>query len=228
MDLYYKYYYRVCYGYESICLHLLDLNSLMRTTTSSFPLLHPALKSSVPLGKNIYSHTWFLTVREERRLTVFKNRNLRRVFGPKMDENGECTRLYNEEIHSLYHPLIRLFKFKILSWTRDLGMQNGRQQKCFENIIMQTYRKEASRCRWEDNIWILLNMFHAQMGRFKLELIYYFTYFFTVVPSNNCVFLSCRPFVVNTTFSNRFCGCWNFFCLLVWALDSLSLNHWLL
>ena len=32
----------------------------------------------------------------------------------------------------------------------------------------------------------------------KLELMYYFTYFFTVVPSNSCMFLSCRPFVVNT------------------------------
>ena len=31
-----------------------------------------------------------------------------------------------------------------------------------------------------------------------LELIYYFTYFSIVVPSNICVFLSFRPFVVNT------------------------------
>ena len=38
-------------------------------------------------------------------------------------------------------------------------------------------------------------MFHAPMGRFQLELIYYFS---TVVPSNSCVFLSCRSFVVNT------------------------------
>jgi hypothetical protein len=35
------------------------------------------------------------------------------------------------------------------------------------------------------------------MGRFQLELIY-FTYFSIVVPSNSCVFLFCRPFVVNT------------------------------
>ena len=33
----------------------------------------------------------------------------------------------------------------------------------------------------------LLNiMFHVPMGRFQLELIYYFTYFYTVVPSNLC------------------------------------------
>ena len=36
--------------------------------------------------------TWSLTFREERRLRVFENRVLRRVFGPKRDEvrgNGE-------------------------------------------------------------------------------------------------------------------------------------------
>jgi len=30
--------------------------------------------------------TWLLTLREERRLRVFENRVLRRVFGPKRDE----------------------------------------------------------------------------------------------------------------------------------------------
>ena len=43
--------------------------------------------------------------------------------------------------------------------------------------------------------------FHATMARFQLELIYYFTYFSTAIPSNRCVFLSYRPFIVNTTFS---------------------------
>jgi hypothetical protein len=30
--------------------------------------------------------TWLLTLREERRLRVFENRVLRRIFGPKRDE----------------------------------------------------------------------------------------------------------------------------------------------
>jgi hypothetical protein len=38
--------------------------------------------------------TWSLTLREERRLTVFENRVLRRIFGPKRDEvtgeGGNC------------------------------------------------------------------------------------------------------------------------------------------
>jgi len=40
--------------------------------------------------------TWSLTVREERRLRVFENRVLRRVFGPKREEvTGEWRKLHN-------------------------------------------------------------------------------------------------------------------------------------
>ena len=43
-----------------------------------------------------------LTLREERRLRVFENRVLRRVFGPKRDEvKGEWRKLYNEELSDL-------------------------------------------------------------------------------------------------------------------------------
>jgi hypothetical protein len=33
--------------------------------------------------------TWSLTLREERRLRAFENKILRRMLGPKRDENGE-------------------------------------------------------------------------------------------------------------------------------------------
>ena len=47
--------------------------------------------------------TWSLTLREERRLRVFENRVLRRVFGPKRDElTGEWRELRNEELNDLY------------------------------------------------------------------------------------------------------------------------------
>jgi hypothetical protein len=46
---------------------------------------------------------WSLTLRVERRLRVFENRVLRRVFGPKRDEvTGEWRRLHNEELNDLY------------------------------------------------------------------------------------------------------------------------------
>ena len=47
--------------------------------------------------------TWSPTLREERRLRVFENRVLRRVFGPKRDEvTGERRKLHNEELRDLY------------------------------------------------------------------------------------------------------------------------------
>ena len=47
--------------------------------------------------------TWSLTLRVERRLRVFENRVLRRVFGPKRDEvTGEWRKLHNEELSDLY------------------------------------------------------------------------------------------------------------------------------
>jgi hypothetical protein len=40
--------------------------------------------------------TWSLALREERRLKLFENRVLRRIFGPKNDEvTGEWRKLHN-------------------------------------------------------------------------------------------------------------------------------------
>jgi hypothetical protein len=45
---------------------------------------------------------WSLTLRNEHRLRVFKNRVLRKIFGPKSDEvNEEWRKLQNEELYAL-------------------------------------------------------------------------------------------------------------------------------
>jgi len=50
--------------------------------------------------------TWSLTLRKERRLTVFENRRLRRIFGPKRDVvTREWTELHNEELSDMYSSL---------------------------------------------------------------------------------------------------------------------------
>jgi len=47
--------------------------------------------------------TWSLTLWEERKLRVFENMLLRRIFGPRRDEvTGEWRRLHNEELNDLY------------------------------------------------------------------------------------------------------------------------------
>jgi hypothetical protein len=46
--------------------------------------------------------TWSLTLREERRLRMFENRVLRRIFGPKRGEKtGEWRKLHNEELNEM-------------------------------------------------------------------------------------------------------------------------------
>jgi hypothetical protein len=47
--------------------------------------------------------TWSLTLREEHRLRVLENRVLRRIFGPKRDEETrDWRKLHGEELHNLY------------------------------------------------------------------------------------------------------------------------------
>jgi len=63
--------------------------------------------------------TWSLTFREERRLKVFENRVLRRIFVPKrVEETGEWRKLYNEEINDLYYSpnFVRVIKSKRMRW----------------------------------------------------------------------------------------------------------------
>jgi hypothetical protein len=46
--------------------------------------------------------TWSLTLGEEHRLRVFENRVLRKIFGPKREEDGSWRKLHNDELHDLY------------------------------------------------------------------------------------------------------------------------------
>jgi hypothetical protein len=41
-------------------------------------------------------------LREEHRLRVSQNRVLRKVFGPKREEDGSWRKLHNNEFHGLY------------------------------------------------------------------------------------------------------------------------------
>jgi hypothetical protein len=52
---------------------------------------------------------WSFTLREEGRLGVTETRVMRRIFGPKSDEEtAEWRKLHNEELNDLYSSVIKL------------------------------------------------------------------------------------------------------------------------
>jgi hypothetical protein len=60
-----------------------------------------------------------LTLREERKLKVFENMVLRRIFGPRRDEvTGEWRRLHDEELNDLYCSpnIVRVIKSRRTRW----------------------------------------------------------------------------------------------------------------
>jgi hypothetical protein len=69
-------------------------------------------------------------LREERRLRVFENRVLRRIFGPKRDEvTGKWRRIHNNELYALYYPpnIIRVIKLRRLRWVGHMACMGTRR-----------------------------------------------------------------------------------------------------
>jgi hypothetical protein len=101
--------------------------------------------------------TWSLTLREERRLRVFKNRVLRRVFGPKRDEvTGEWRKLHNEKLNDLY-PLpniVQVVKLRRMRWAGHV-VHMGEDRGVHRVLVGKPEGKRPlvrPRCRWEGNI----------------------------------------------------------------------------
>jgi hypothetical protein len=96
-------------------------------------------------------------LREERRLRVFENRVLRRVFGSKRDEvAGEWKKLHNEELNDL-HPspnVVRVIISRRIKWVEHVARMRERRD-VYRVLVGEPEGKRPlgrpSR-RWEDNI----------------------------------------------------------------------------
>ena len=90
--------------------------------------------------------TWSLTLREERRMKVFENRVLMRIFGPKRDEvTGEWRKLHNEEIVPYSSPnTVRVIKSRI--WWAGHVARMGKSRGVYRVLVLKPVGKRP----WED------------------------------------------------------------------------------
>ena len=101
--------------------------------------------------------TWSLTLRGERRLRVFENRVLRRVFGPKRDEvTGEWRKLHNEQLSGLYSlpNIVWVVKSRRMRWAGHVARM-GEGRGVHRVLVGKPEGKRPlgrPRRRWEDNI----------------------------------------------------------------------------
>jgi len=74
--------------------------------------------------------TLSLTLKEERRMRVFENRVLRRIFGPRRDKvRGEWGKLHNEELNDLYSSpnIVRVIKLRRMRWAWHVAHMGERR-----------------------------------------------------------------------------------------------------
>jgi hypothetical protein len=101
--------------------------------------------------------TWSLTLREERRLRVFENKVLRRIFRPRRDEvTGEWRRLHNEELNDLYCPpnIVRVIKWRRMRWAGHVERM-GEERGVYKVLVGKPEGRRPlgrPRRRWVDNI----------------------------------------------------------------------------
>jgi hypothetical protein len=84
-------------------------------------------------------------LREEHRLKVFENSVLRRIFGPKREEERSWRKLHNYELHSLYSSpnIVKVIKSRKLGWAGHVARM-GEGQRCLQGFGWEAQRQETS------------------------------------------------------------------------------------
>jgi len=139
----------------NVCYH--SVHNIL-SSSLLYKILKIKIRRTIILSVVLYGcETWSLTVREKRRLKVFKNRVLRRTFGPKRgEETGEWRKIHYEELNNLYCPsnIVRLIKSRRMRWEGHVA-SIGEMRGIYRVLVWKLERKRAlgrPRRRWEDNI----------------------------------------------------------------------------
>jgi hypothetical protein len=144
---------------ENVCYH--SVQSLLTSRLLSTNVKVKIYKT-INLRVVLYGcETWSLTLREERRLKVYENRVMRRIFGPKRDEvTGEWRKFHSEERHNLYSSpdIIRQIKSRRMRWVGHVARMEE-YRKAYNVLMGKPEGKRLigrPRRRWEDGIRIYL------------------------------------------------------------------------
>jgi hypothetical protein len=100
--------------------------------------------------------TWSLILREEHRLRVSENRVLRRIFGPKREEDRSWEKLHNDELQNLYSSpnIVRVIKYRRMRWAGHVA-RTGEGRNVYMVLVGWSEGRRPlgrPRHRWEDNI----------------------------------------------------------------------------
>jgi len=100
-------------------------------------------------------------LREERKLKVFENMVLRRIFRHMSDEaTGELRRLHNVELDDLYCSpnIVRVIKSRRMRWARHVA-RRGEERRVYRVLVGKPEGRRplgSPRRRWVDNIRMAL------------------------------------------------------------------------
>jgi hypothetical protein len=128
-------------------------------------------------------------LREEHRLRVSENKVLRKIFGPKREEDGSWRKLHNDELHSLYSSsnIVRVIKSRRMRWAVHVARM-GEGRGVYRVLVGRFECKRPlgrPRLRWKDNIkmdlreigieganWIRLAQHRVQWRAFVKTIMY--------------------------------------------------------
>jgi hypothetical protein len=111
-------------------------------------------------------------LKEERRLRVFENRVLRKIYGPERDPvTGDWRKLHNEELNDLY-SLPNIFRVIISRRRRCTGHVARLEERrdVYRVLVSKPEGKRplgSSRLRWEDNIKI--DLWEMRYGGYGMD-----------------------------------------------------------
>jgi hypothetical protein len=89
-------------------------------------------------------------------MQVFENRVLRRIFGPKREDDGAWRKLHNDELKNLYcsPSIVRVIKSRRMRWAGHVARMDG-TRGVHRVLVGKPERKRPlgrPRRRWEDNV----------------------------------------------------------------------------